>query len=255
VVLRGSVAQAGRQLTVHLTLEDVPSGLTLWSGRFERDVASAALLADAAAGAATQTIDKILELRMQKGLRPDPDIVALHIRGATLVSSPQFLREGGPREIYEQIVAHAPNSAGGHALLALALVNEAQRATLADRTAIFARSAKVAREAIPIDPYAAGATYDALVQAARAQRPHDIVAAEDLLLEGLRGAPDYAFLSMRECRLLTDIGRPSEAMRHCERALALRAIRRPHRPQPCQRVYYRGPSKAGRAGPQAGRAL
>jgi len=227
VVLRGSVAQAGRQLTVHLTLEDVPSGLTLWSERFEQEVESAAPLADAVAGAATETIDKVLELRMQKGLHPDPEIVALHIRGAALVSNPQFLREGGPREIYEQIVARAPDSAGGRALLALALVNEAQRATPADRPAFFARSGKIAREAIRIDPYAAGAAYDALVQAMRAQRPHDIVAAEDLLLEGLRDAPDYAFLSMRECRLLTDVGRPREAMRHCERALALRPFAGP----------------------------
>jgi tetratricopeptide (TPR) repeat protein len=228
LVLKGSVAQAGKRLKVHMLLEDVGSGLTLWSGSFERDARAADLLADEVAVAATETIYTILEPNQQKGLKLNPEILALHVRGSDLTRSPQFLKEGRPREIFEQIVARAPNFAAGHALLAVALVNEARREPASDRQpALFARARQEANAAIRIDPYAAGAAYDALYLVERTRQPRQIVQAEEWLLEGLRRAPDFPFLSMRECRLLSEVGRARDAIPYCQRALALRPLAGP----------------------------
>lgn len=228
LLLRGSVVETqGRRLEVHLFLEDVDSGLTLWSDQFERRTTSSDLLADQAAAAAAETIYTIIEAREQKGLSLDPEILALFIRGEQFVKSPQLLHEGTPRDIFEQVVARAPNFAGGHAILAMALVNEARIGEPAQRPAWLARAAREADAAIRIDPYAAGAGYDAHFLIGRVGQPRDIVHAEPWLSEGLRRAPEFPFLSMRECRMLTETGRGMDARPYCQRALALRPMAGP----------------------------
>ena len=227
LVLKGSVTQTGKRLAVRIFLEDVRSGLTLWSGQFAQDAASADQLADQVAVAATETIYTVLEINQQKGLRLDPEILALLIRGSDLIRSPQFLHEGEPRAICEQIVVRAPDFAAGHALLAMTLVNEARRGTPSARPPLLARAQGEADAAIRIDPYAAGAAYDAKYLIERIRRPRAIVEAEDRVLEGLRRAPDFPFLIMRECRLLTEVGRAADARPYCQRALALRPLAGP----------------------------
>jgi DNA-binding winged helix-turn-helix (wHTH) protein/tetratricopeptide (TPR) repeat protein len=227
LVLKGSVVATGPLLEVRIFLEDVRSGLTLWSGHFKEEASSADLLADQVAVAATETVYTVLEPNQQKGLRLDPEILALFIRGSDLVRSPQFLHEGEPREIFERIVARAPDFAGGHAVLAVTLVNEARHGTPSARPPLLARARREANIAIGIDPYAAGAAYDALYLAERTREPRAVVRAERWLLEGLRRAPDFPYLSMRECRLLTEVGRAADAIPYCQRALALRPLAGP----------------------------
>lgn len=227
VVLKGSVVEMAGQLEVHLFLEDVDSGLTLWSDQFDRRTASSDLLADQAAAAAGEAVYTILEADEQKGFSLDPEVLALFIRGEQFVKSPQLLHEGTPRDIFEQVVARAPDFAGGHGILAMALVNEARIGEPAQRPVWLRRAAREADAAIGIDPYAAGAGYDAHFLIGRVSQPRDIVHAEHWLSEGLRNAPEFPFLSMRECRMLTETGRGMDARPYCQRALALRPMAGP----------------------------
>jgi DNA-binding winged helix-turn-helix (wHTH) protein/tetratricopeptide (TPR) repeat protein len=227
MVLRGSVVQSGASLEVRIFLEDVKSGLILWSGRFQRSSAGMASLADEVAVAATETVYTVLEPNQQKGLTLDPTTLALLIRGADLVRSPQFLHEGEPRQIFEQIVARAPNFAGGHGVLAVSLSGEARRRDPASRAAVLARATDEAKIAIRIDPHAAGSAYDALSLIQRTREPRRILDAENIVLDGLNNSPDYPFLVMRECRLLAEVGRIQESLSYCQRALALRPLAGP----------------------------
>ncbi|MEO6042073.1 MAG: winged helix-turn-helix domain-containing protein [Croceibacterium sp.] len=228
VVLKGSVVEAGGRLQVRLLLDDVKSGLTLWSDRFESPVDSADLLTDQATVAATETVLTILEISQQKGFTLGPKLTALYLRAEELTRSPQFLSEGVPRKLFEQIVREAPGFAAGHALLALSLTGEVSRAGPSDSTALIDRARNELNTAIRIDPYAAGAAYDARFGLDFLDdKPHPIKTAEDGLLEGLRRAPDFAFLSMRECRLLVDLGRVHDALPYCQRAIAQRPLAGP----------------------------
>ncbi|HEX7945555.1 MAG TPA: winged helix-turn-helix domain-containing protein, partial [Phenylobacterium sp.] len=72
LVLKGSVSRQGEQLSVRIFLEDARSDLTLWSGRFDRPVASSQALADEVAVAATETIYTALEPGRYAGRKIDP---------------------------------------------------------------------------------------------------------------------------------------------------------------------------------------
>ena len=227
LALRGSVAREGGILKVRIFLDDPRAGLTLWSGQFQQPVAEAESLRDSIAVAATESIYTALEPRQQPGLKLDPETLAIHIRGSELVRSPQVLREGEARRAFEQVVAKAPNFAGGHGTLAVALAVEASAAPAQERAQLLRRVRREAEAAINIYPSAAGAAYDALYMARRIEAPVDVVAAEDQLLAGLRRAPEFPFLNMRECRLLVEVGRAAAALRYCQRAIALRPLAGP----------------------------
>ncbi len=244
LVLKGSVSRQGEQLSVRIFLEDARSDLTLWSGRFDRPVASSQALADEVAVAATETIYTALEPGRYAGRKIDPETLALYIRGSELVRSPQPARGGEPRQAFEQVVARAPGFAAGHALLAITLASEARRSPPAGRPHLFQLAEQQARRAIELDPSASGAAYDALYVIRRTREPTHIAEAEDQVLAGLKKAPDYAFLNMRECRLLTEVGRARAAVPYCQRALALRPLA-----GPIGYSYARTLSMAGAAGP------
>lgn len=225
--LKGSVTRHDGRLTVRVFLEDTRAGLTLWSGHFDRPVTAAQRLSDEVAVAVTETVYTALEPTQQAGAVMDPDSLALYIRGSELIRSPQPLREAEPREALERVVDRAPKLAVGHAVLAIALANDARRAAPEARPALFQAVEQVARRAIAIDPATSGAAYDALYMVRRTRAPSRIAEAEDVLLAGLRAAPDHPFLKMRECRLLTEVGRAAEAAPFCQRALALRPLAAP----------------------------
>jgi DNA-binding winged helix-turn-helix (wHTH) protein len=222
----GALRDTG-QLSIRIFLEHPQSGLILWTREFRGDRSEADRLREAAAAAAAESIYTALEPQQQKGLKLDPEILALHIRGSEIVKSPQQLREGDARRIFEQVVARAPGFAGGHATLAIALANEARRAPERERPRLIALARGEAQAAIRIDPSTSGAAYDALYRLRRLEQPREILAAEDGLLEGLSRAPEFPFLNMRECRLLAEVGRAREALPYCQRAQALRPMAGP----------------------------
>jgi tetratricopeptide (TPR) repeat protein len=226
LALRGVINRQGETTSVRLFLEDPHAGLTLWTGQFQRR-GDLGQLRQQVAVAAAETVYIALEPRLQRGLKLDPQVLALHIRGSELVTQPRLLREGDPRRAFEQVVARAPNFASGHGVLAVVLANESGAMPPGERGALQKRAEREASRAIAIDPVAAGAAYDARHLVRRQKAPADLIAPENDVLEGLRRAPEFPFLSMRECRLLTEVGRAAEALRHCQRALALRPLAAP----------------------------
>ena len=226
-VVRGSIIQSGGQLKVDLFIDDGATGTTLWSEQFAQAGASSDKLSTEASIAAARTIYTIRELDAQRGFKPDPKTIALYVRGEELLRSVQTLEEGGPREVSEQIVARAPKLTAGHALLAMALAGEARRSAHENTAPLVARSRREARKAIALNASAAGSAYDALYITSRVAHPRQIAEAEDWLLQGLNKAPEFAFLWMRECRLLTEVGRARDALAPCQRALALHPFAEP----------------------------
>jgi len=228
VVLTGSVLETRPRVVVRMLLVDRRSGVTLWSAKFERPAAAADRLIDQAAIAAADAIHSISETRQQAGYQLSPKLTALYMRGSELTRSPDSLARGVPRKLFEEIVREAPGFAGGHAMLALSLTNEARQGLPTARPALLQRAEREIEAAIAIDPYAAGAAFDArYFMHAIANHPGGVAHTEDLLLDGLRRAPDFPFLSMRECRFLMDVGRAGDALPYCQRAMALRPFAAP----------------------------
>ena len=220
-VLRGTVIRSGRQFKANLVLVDVASGMPLWSKQFERDIGSADKLAIEASVAATRTIFAIGEIPAPERLKLDPETIALHIRGSELMRSARLLDEGTPRQIFEQVVARAPNSAFGHARLAMTWAGEARLSAPETRAPLIANARSAARKAIALNPASGGPAYDALYIISSIEHPQRIADAEDWLLAGLRYAPSIAWLHMRECQVLMGVGRIREAVPLCQRGLAL----------------------------------
>ena len=227
MTLGGSVVQTGRQLEVHLSLNDAGSGVTLWSGRFERDAAAASRLANEASVAVAETVYRAHEVNRQKSLKLDPETAALEMRGMELLENPRIREEDTPREILEQAIARAPRSAFAYGILAVASAAGARLNPGVTEEASFAAIRGEAQKAIAIDASVAGAAYDAMYIGTRAQHPRQIVQAEDWVLQGLRHDPDFPFLHMRECRTLTEVGRAREAEVECQHALGLRPFTGP----------------------------
>lgn len=227
LVVGGTVSRQGDLVQVRAYLTDPRSQFTLWSAQFERSVAAEALLRDAVAVAASDAVRSALETFQQPGQRLDPQTLALFITGELATQSPDPLAPGKALRAFEQVVARAPNFGEGHALLALHLRSSVAPATGAARTAALARLRTEANAAIRLNPATSGSAYDALYDVLRQESPGDIAKAEDVLLAGLRTAPDYPFLHMRECQLLTGVGRLEEALHRCERAIALRPLAGP----------------------------
>jgi DNA-binding winged helix-turn-helix (wHTH) protein/tetratricopeptide (TPR) repeat protein len=214
--LRGTVLQDGSRLAIDMRLEDVPSGTLLWSRRFVGE--SAERLATEASVGAARTLYAIGELQPDKAGQAVPEVVALYVRGTEGLRN-ALLREDTPSRIYQQIVSRAPQLAQGHALLAVSLARESRGGTDV-QTDSMAQARREAARAIELDPAGAGAAFDANYMMSRTEHPRQFAEAERWLVRGLQSAPTFAYLSMRECRFLTEVGRARDALAYCQRALA-----------------------------------
>jgi DNA-binding winged helix-turn-helix (wHTH) protein/TolB-like protein/tetratricopeptide (TPR) repeat protein len=227
MVLGGSVVHDGAIWRVRAHLEDVRSGFTLWSQDFERPVGQEDPLRDQVTVAVADAVMFAMEPLRQPGLKLDPRTVALFIRAGKINSTPDPKEAGQSQQIMEEVVSRAPEFAAARGVLALDLVNALRSAPESQRQGLRDRARVTASEAIRQDPKAAGAAYDGLYLLARMDQPTAIAIAEDGLLKGLAADPDYPWLQMRECRVLSEVGRAGEALRHCERARAVRPLSAP----------------------------
>ena len=227
LAIGGTVEQRGDVLRVRVFLEDPKAAVTLWTAQFERPASQADGLRDEIAAAVGDTLYTALEPSQQKGMKLDAQTLALHLRGSEYTRSPQYMRPGEGRRAFEQAIARAPGFALDHGNLAVVLSVDAEAAQGAARADLLRRARAEAATAIQIDPAAAGAGYDALALISRAEAPRDPAAMEDIILDGLRRAPEFPDLLMRECRFLVDVGRGTDAMPYCQRALAVRPLAGP----------------------------
>lgn len=242
-VLSARISEHDRQIQIAVRLIDASSGTILWTERFTGTVDDKNGLALQAAVATVRTVNTARDLDLQPELDLAPHLVALYLEGNSVLRNPQLSREGSPRQIFAQMIAEVPDSAAAHGLYALSLTKGVGLADPATRPRILAQSRAEAKKAVGLSPAASGAAFDALYQAARLERPDGFLEAENLLLDGMRQAPTFAFIVMRECRLLLEVGRSREALRHCQRALALHPYA-----EPIEWTYAQALASAGEEG-------
>jgi TolB-like protein len=245
----GVVRAEGARLKVRVFLNDPRAGVVLWSHEFDRPTAEIDQLRLQVGVATAETMYTVLEPLQQKGLHLHPEVLALHLRASEAMKTFNRLLAGEALRLNEQVVARAPDFAGGHGNLAVNLASVGRTnpdPTSADSLALLARAEAEAKLAIRLDTASAGSAYDALQALQRHRAPHDLVKVEDVLLDGLRNAPEHPFLHMRECRLLTEVGRARAAIRVCERALALRPFAGPIGHSHASAIYVAGQEELAR---------
>lgn len=224
--LKGSVIASGGRLTIFEQIEHMPTGETVWSHQFEDDPANADHLATTAVVAAAESLNTARDAERQKGLTLGPKDIARMIEGSNLISIYSPIEAAKPLEIFQDLAARVPGSAQVHAMLALSLLRQVNSPSDANSEAV-KQVRSEAEKAIRIDPEAAGAAFDALYGLSVVLEPKDLAKQQDVLLDGLRQAPAFAFLSMRECDILLDVGRVKDALPHCLRAIAMRPTAAP----------------------------
>jgi TolB-like protein len=227
--LGGTVYEEGGVTRVRVALDDPAARLTLWSAQFEAPSAKAAArLRDQVAGAAGDAIYSAATPWAQPGLTVSPAALAQFIRAEEAAKSPEQLKEGETVRAAQEAVALAPDFAAAHGLLALGLAESSPFSQSPPISAEIIRRAEAeARRAIQISAAHADGGYEALNLVADRRAPSDLVAHEDRILAALAKDPDFPFLNMRECRFLTDVGRPRAALPYCQRAIALRPLADP----------------------------
>jgi tetratricopeptide (TPR) repeat protein len=222
--VKGSVIRDADRLKFYVLIEDLKSGASVWSEQFAGSPAAADALGVRAAVAAAESFSNIRQAETQKGLKVDPELLARFIEGLNLVTVGQSLQVGRDRQIFEDIIARAPQSALAHATLSLVLANSLSRQSPEQRALQLQQVQAEAQKAIQLDPAASGPAYDALYKASTVISPRDLARQQEQLFQGLKQAPDFPFLSMRTCESLLNVGRVKEALSYCQSAAAIRPL-------------------------------
>jgi DNA-binding winged helix-turn-helix (wHTH) protein len=228
LVFGGTVGEDAQVARVRLYLEDRRTRATLWSDELDGEAYRRRELADQAAAIATETVFEALTPDRQPGLRLNPHTLAFFIRAQQFLDSPEALHADDARRDLEQALQEAPDFAYARGTYALALMQEASSQPPGpERQRLMDLAASEANKAIRQSPGNAGPAFEALYGLQRLRDPTAFLAAERRIQDGLRQAPEFAFLQMRECQLLDEVGRALEALPFCQRAIVLRPMAAP----------------------------
>ena len=236
LALGGTVRNVGGRLSVRAYVEDVASGVSVWSAQFEQPMDRPERLLAEVSAAVTETAFTVSEALVQPGVRLDPQTLSLFLKGSEQLKSPSLEDPGTAR--FDDLVRRAPKFAAGHAALALTLASIAPAKS--ERAAVRRRARQEATLAIALYAPASGAAYDALFSLAREEAPTDFGVAEKVLRDGLAHAPEFPFLHMRLCSLLMEVGRATDALPSCNQAVALRPLAPPPAHFRARALYYAG---------------
>ncbi len=160
-VLEGTVRRAGSRVRIAVQLVSASDGLTLWSERYDRELADIFALQDDIA----QSIAQALERRLTGGEKPgsriiggghgrraavNPDAFELYLRGRHLVEQrAEGMREALP--CFEEAIRLDPEFSAPHAGIAMAFTLFGIYGALRPRDA-FPRAREAAERALAIDP-------------------------------------------------------------------------------------------------------
>jgi DNA-binding winged helix-turn-helix (wHTH) protein len=225
--LGGAVSTEGKLVHARIELSDAATKTGVWTVEFERPAGQEDALRSAIGGAAAEAIYSATEAEQALGPDASPTAVAAFIRGFSAVTSPDITNLSDPLRGFQEVHALAPQSAAAHGYRALGDQYAGFFATGADAARLLAAAQREAETAIQIDPPRAGAAYGALAFIDERQRPHNLVAQEDVLLDGLAHAPKFPFLHTHECKFLAKVGRAQAAFAQCQEAAAMRPFAPP----------------------------
>jgi DNA-binding winged helix-turn-helix (wHTH) protein/TolB-like protein len=223
LLVRGTVTRAADGWRVRVYMEDRRADLVLWSKAFDGAAEPEAALRDRVAFRLTEALYYALQPRLQGGgLKVDPQTLSLWVTANDESRNGSPNGRGRPRELVEQVLKRAPDFAAPRAWLALTMPTSGN--TPEETRALRARVIQEATRAMRYGTYGLGAGSDPLYGEARSDRPSDLAGAENILLKAINAGTEFPFVYVHECRFLVELGRASEALPHCERAMALRPL-------------------------------
>jgi TolB-like protein len=156
-ILDGAVRRSGTRVRVSAQLIDCETQMTLWSDRFDRELADIFVLQDEIAAAIANSLKAEFAPSRQKDAI-DPAAYDLYLRART--QSPG--RDGAFNVgLLRQAVARAPSFVQAWSVLAYTLSNQARYAGDAEVQALHAEVRKAAERALELDP-SAGIAHAAL---------------------------------------------------------------------------------------------
>jgi hypothetical protein len=221
----GAVSGADGQVRVRLTLDDEPSGTTLWSRVFAAPAARADALIDEAKGGAMETVNELRATYGPSGPLLDPETTLLGLRGGEDEATPSFAHYNDASREFEQALARRPDSAVLRAAYSGALWQLALQVPSERRAAVLAKARAEAERTIrehPDEP-GVGIAYGALLVIRQLQAPpRDWVGMGARLDAALKASPEDAFLYNYACHFLALVGRAEDSLYYCQRALSLR---------------------------------
>jgi hypothetical protein len=218
----GAVSVASGQTQLRLTLEDKRSGTTLWSRDFAESDARGDALIDEAKGAAIEVTNLVRPLYGPSGPLVDSETLLHALRGGEDAVLPTTDAANDAVHEYELALARTPDSAILQAAHANVLVLAAQGAPAPVRGDMLRRAKGEAERVIREHPRSSGVAYLALLGISRTRAPRDWVGEQKQLDVALKAAPDEPFLANYACQVLGEVGRFTDALYYCRRALAMR---------------------------------
>jgi len=221
-VLEGSVRKAGHHLRINLQLVDAQTEEHLWAEAFDRDLEDVLAVQSEIA----RKVAEVLEVKLLAGERQkleprapsDVDIYMLYLKGRHFWNQRS---ESGLRraiEIFQDVIAADPDYALAYAGLADCYSVLASRGSLPIHEAL-PKAREAAQKALELDPTLAEA--NASLALIEWLFEHNVERAAALFRKAIAQNPNYATARHWYANLLSDLGRPSEALAEMKRALAL----------------------------------
>jgi adenylate cyclase len=223
-LLEGSVQRSADKVRIEVQLIDATNGFTLWSDRYDKQVADVFQIQSEVAESVAQTLRvKLLpELKERIDRRPTENLEAydLYLRGRYY--NAQFSEDGWTKAVdfFRRAIEKDPNFGLAYAELANAYAG-ASSFTMAPRDAYHEMKAAIDR-ALAIDETIAGA-HGALAFALYSYE-WNWPGAERELNRALELEPSKAMVNANYCEFLDRMGRYDEALRQGERALELNPL-------------------------------
>ncbi len=224
-VLTGSVRQAGNRLRITAQLTDARTEVQAWTARYDREIADIFAVQDEL----TLTIATALQVKLTEGEQArlrytttDNVTAWMHfIRGLSLFRTVSADTYRQARASFEQALAHDPDSAQIHAMLACVHAIEGRFYWTADRDRSLALAKRHADEALARDPENADA-YAALGYWHMCYRRLDEATAA--YARAVELAPDHADLRALYALALTFAERADEAIAQAQAAIRLNPL-------------------------------
>jgi adenylate cyclase len=221
-VLEGSVRKVGNAVQTNAQLVEAKSGVHVWADRFDTDIADLVELENFITGriATSLGIELVrVEARHPQENGRNPDAVEWRMRGLALIvqsTTPEHTLQA--RSFFEKAVQLDPGAADAWSWLATMLVSDYLNRWNGAGTDELRRAKEAVHHAISIDPRLAQ-TYLALGFIHRAEGEHQ--AALTAFDQALALNPNFAFAYTQKANELINVGRPGEAPKLVQKAIAL----------------------------------
>jgi TolB-like protein len=216
LLLDGSVESDGPLLHVRAHLDDAVRRVTLWSKDFEGTASDPSALQATVAARVSDITGFAQQARAAPSPLDTPAMIAL-LRATDSMTNPTDPEAGitaeglAAAQDLREVTGRAPSWGVGHARLALAL---------SGNPAATAEARSEAQRALALDSHAS----EAYLALAVIEVPSRWAVRERLLDSAIAADPQFSFAALFKARLLTQVGRLSDALPLAQQAVAQRPL-------------------------------